>query len=244
MRRILFHVGRVPIYSYPAMLYVGLVTGVFTGVWAARQLGLRSDPFVIATLLLIGPALIGARLWFVFGHWEIFRRQTNRIFRRGDGGAAMYGGLFVAVPLSVPVLRLLDLPFGGFWDASAFTILVGMTITRVGCLLNGCCSGRVTSSSFGVNLPDAAGIWRRRVPTQLLEMGFGLVLLTGEIVGLGRAPFPGAIILSIVAAYGLGRIVLEGLREDATGGRTRRANQLTSGALALASCLGLVLGWM
>ena len=88
----------------------------------------------------------------------------------------MYGGL-VAVTLSVPLLAALDLGFWAFWDVGAIVMLIGMVFTRVGCLLNGCCSGQPTDGRFGLALRDRSGISRRRIPTQLLEAGLGAAVL-------------------------------------------------------------------
>src|SRR5262252_1173754 len=103
MRPILFRWRGLTVHSYPALLYVGLVLGVFAG------------------------------------------------------NAAAYGALALMLPLSVPVLSLLGLRLGDFWDAATFTILVGMIFTRLGCLLNGCCAGRVVKQ-WGIRLPNRAGV--------------------------------------------------------------------------------------
>jgi prolipoprotein diacylglyceryltransferase len=156
---------------------------------------------------------------------------------------AMYGGLILAVPLSVPVLRAMDLPFAVFWDAATFTMLLGMAFTRIGCLLNGCCGGRPTSAWFALDLPGQHGIWQRRYPTQLMEMAFALTLFAAALALRSRAPFSGAIFCSTVVAYGAGRFFLENLREDETGGRDRTAMQMTSIVLLIAALTGLVLVW-
>src|ERR1700676_779817 len=171
MRRILFSCCGLTVYSYPAMLYLGLVTGTLAGAYVAQSAGLDPNRFALAMMLLLIPALIGARLLFVLMHWDVYARDPRRIWRRSEGGMAMYGGLLLAVPISALLIPTLGLPFGLFWDAATFTILIGMIFTRIGCLLNGCCSGRPTAAWFGLDLPDYHGIWQRRIPTQLLEMG-------------------------------------------------------------------------
>jgi hypothetical protein len=50
--------------SYPAMLYVGLVLCAVTGSNVAQSLGLDANRFAIVIILLV-PALIGSRLYFV-----------------------------------------------------------------------------------------------------------------------------------------------------------------------------------
>jgi phosphatidylglycerol:prolipoprotein diacylglycerol transferase len=214
MRRILFSWNGFNVYSYPAMLYFGLLAGVFAGAHVALLSRISPDRFAIATVILVIPAMVGSRLLFVLTHWYVYLRELKRIWRRSDGGLAMYGGLIAAVPLSLPVLHAMHLPFGAFWDAATFTILVGMVFARVGCLLNGCCSGRPTSAWFGFNLPDHRGVWRRRIPNQVLEMILGTLLLGVAIVARDRKPFTGAIFLLAIVVYSAARCILERLRDD------------------------------
>src|SRR5271166_3829894 len=181
MRKILFSWNGLNVYSYPAMLYLGMVVGVFAGAHVAQLSGMNPNRFAAASAVLLAPALVGSRLLFVLSHWHVYRRDLSRIWRRSEGGMAMYGGLILAVPLSILLLRAMHLPFAEFWDAATFTILVGMVFTRVGCLLNGCCSGRPTSAWCGFNLPDHRGIWQQRIPTQIIEMTWATVILCAAI---------------------------------------------------------------
>jgi phosphatidylglycerol:prolipoprotein diacylglycerol transferase len=239
MRRILFSWRGHPIYSYPAMLYAGLLAGVFVGAYAAQSAGLSADRFAIAIVLLLIPALAGSRLYFVLTRWDVYRHDPARIWRRDEGGMSMYGGFILVVPLSIPLLRLLGLPFGSFWDAAALTILLGMAFTRIGCFLNGCCGGRPSDAWFALILPDHHGNWRRRIPTQLMEMAFALVLFGAALALRNVAPFPGAIFCFVVAGYAMGRWYLESLRDDETGGFDKRSMQVTSALLVIAALTGL-----
>jgi phosphatidylglycerol:prolipoprotein diacylglycerol transferase len=243
VRKILFSWHGFNVYSYPAMLYLGLVAGVFAGAGVAQASRMSADRFAVAVLILLVPALVGARLYFVLTRWDDYRCEPRRIWRRSEGGMAMYGGLILAVPLSVPVLRAMDLPFAAFWDAATFTMLLGMAFTRIGCLLNGCCGGRPTSAWFALELPGHSGDWQRRYPTQLMEMAFALTLFAAALALRSRAPFSGAIFCSAVVVYGAGRFFLENLREDETSGRDRTAMQMTSIVLLIAALTGLVLVW-
>jgi phosphatidylglycerol---prolipoprotein diacylglyceryl transferase len=243
MRKILVSWRGWNLYSYPTMLYVGMVCGVFVAAWVASLSGLDQDRFVLAAVILSAPNLIGARLFFVASHWALYRNDLARIWRRSDGGMAMYGGLLLAVPISVPLLRVLDLSFAKFWDAATFAILVGMIFTRFGCLLNGCCSGRASASWLALNLPDYRGIRRPRMPTQLLEAGWATVLLTAAFALRGHEPFNGAIFCSALIAYGIGRYFLQQLRDDKTVSDTGII-QLTSLMLALAGLIGMGAAWI
>lgn len=244
MHRVLFRWGSVTIYSYPAMLYLGMVFGIFALHFAAKQIDLDAARTVGAALILLVPALMGARLLYVVTNWSVYRREPRRIWRPSEGGAAMYGGLLLAVPVSVPLLAILEIPFGSFWDVASFTMLIGMIFARVGCFLNGCCAGRPTESWFGLEMPDHRGVWRRRIPTQLLEGGWGLAVLAGAIGLWGRQPFPGALFLYTVSAYGAGRIVLESARQEQDQVLGLKLHQMLSTAFVAVSLVAFAVMWL
>jgi phosphatidylglycerol:prolipoprotein diacylglycerol transferase len=190
---------------------------------------------------LLPAALAGARLLFVIIHWEAYRREPNRIWRRSEGGAALYGGLLVSLVASLPLLRFLGVTFWPFWDAATITMLVGMVFARIGCLLNGCCAGRPTEAWFGLCLPDTREIWRRRFPTQLLEAGLAGLLLLASVGLWHRLPFDGALFLFNLAGYSLGRCWLESTLESPPRIKGVALYQAISIVLAGLSVSGLVL---
>lgn len=194
------------------MLYVGLVLGVVAGNMAAHAAHLDPLRVYAATLILIIPALSGARLLYVAAEWHIYRRNIRRVWDRKDGGSIMYGGLPAALLVSVPLLRILHLDFPAFWDVASFTMLVGMFFTRIGCLMNGCCSGQV-SRTWGMYLPNHEGVQEKRIPTQLLEALWAVILLIFAVAVRGSVPFPGALFLMVSLGYAAGRLGMEFFRE-------------------------------
>lgn len=220
MRRVLFQWNGLTVHSYPAMLYIGLVVGVVAGNYAAHASGLDAVRVFVATFLLIIPALAGARLLHVASKWDFYRSNREQIWNRRRGGAAQYGGLLLAVPLSVPLLAAMQLPFGAFWDIGAITMLAGMIFTRVGCLMNGCCSGRPSDVWGSMYLPNHAGVWAKRIPTQILEATWASMLLAGSLVIWPRLPFRGALFVFVVAGYACGRLLLESTRDSRRTGQT------------------------
>jgi phosphatidylglycerol:prolipoprotein diacylglycerol transferase len=209
---VLFRIRGVPIYAYPAMMYLGLVCGVTTGHVVARADGLDADRLTLATVLLVIPALVGSRILFLAVHWRRVRNPAQLLSPR-QGGAALYGGLLLALLLSVPVLRALSVPAGAFWDLATITILIGMTFTKVGCFLNGCCAGRASDGPFAILAPDDRGVVRRRIPSQLLESLLAASLLAALGWYWASRPFDGAIFCLGLAGYGLGRFALESTRD-------------------------------
>ncbi|MBA3356628.1 MAG: prolipoprotein diacylglyceryl transferase [Pyrinomonadaceae bacterium] len=243
MRRVLLHWGNVSIHSYPVMLYLGIVFGIYAQLFATLSIRLDIARTLGATLLLLLAALLGSRLLFVITNWARYRVYPRRIWRFSDGGASMYGGLLLALPVSLPLLVLLEIPFGAFWDVASFTLLIGLMVTRVGCLLSGCCAGRPTSGWFGLNLPDHRGRWSRRIPTQILESAWGTAVLAGALISWGRLPFQGALFLYSVGAYGAGRIVLESARDKRDRGGGINLPQAISAGFVTSSLVAFAIAW-
>jgi phosphatidylglycerol---prolipoprotein diacylglyceryl transferase len=242
LRPVLFHCRAIPIYSYPAFLYLGIVLGIYAQLAAALSVGVDVWRTLGATLLLLAAALFGARMLFVVQHWHHYRGRLRAVWRYTDGGAAMYGGL-LALPLSIPLLALLSIPWARFWDLASFTLLVGLVVTRIGCFLNGCCAGRASSSWLSFNLPDHRGVWRRRIPVQMLEGAWATVVLAGAAVLWRRIPFQGALFFYTIGAYGAGRFLLESWREEQDRVRGISVHAAVSALLVVASVGFFVSRW-
>ena len=190
MKRVLFRWRSLRIFSYPAMIYLGLLAGVVAGNVAAHAA--RIDPFAVyvATLILVPIGMLGAKLLYVATHWQHFRNNPSRIWNRTQGGAALYGGLILVLPFSLPLLRALHLSAGAFWDVQVFTLLTLMIFGRMGCLMNGCCVGRPSKSWIALYLPDHSGTWRKRIPTQCLEAAWAALLLISQYCFGHRSRLP------------------------------------------------------
>jgi phosphatidylglycerol:prolipoprotein diacylglycerol transferase len=214
LRQVLFERRGIKIHSYPVMIYLGLTFGLVAGNAMANLAGLPAARVLVAVILLTVPGLVGARLLFVVANWSVYRREPWRIWRRSEGGAAAQGGVVLSVSVSPPLLTALRIPFGAFWDVATFVMLIWLIFGRLGCLLHGCCSGRPSAGPLTLELPDHRGIWRRRIPTQLLEAGWGVLILHARMSSLliaiakslpskktcPRLPEPGAVPSSVHAA--------------------------------------------
>lgn len=195
------------------MLYLGFGVGVAFG---GHRSGLACPRFAAAALILLVFALVGSRIWYLIGHPKFLGGDAGAA-GMADAGAGLYGGLVLSFAVSWPLLHLMGLAFWRFWDGAAVILLVGMAITRIGCLMNGCCCGRETHGPFGFWLPDTGGEWKRRYPTQLFEAVWATMILVVGVTVPGLSDHPGLLFLGSAAAYGIGRAGLELLRADAAG---------------------------
>lgn len=241
-RPYLFRIWRWDVPSYTVMLYVGCVLGVYAGAALGAAEGLPAQRVATASVVLIVPALVGSRFLFVAQHATVYRVDPARVWRRAEGGAALFGGLVLAFALSVPLLRLLDLPFLGYWDTGAVTMAVGNVFTRIGCHLTGCCAGRVTDCRLGVELPNRAGVWARRIPTQLLESIWAAAVVMLAVTAGSELDLDGAVFAIVVSLYGAGRAVLEGARERDAARTAPFANLWVAAGLVVLGTAILVAG--
>src|SRR2546423_5223956 len=91
MRPVLFTWRRLEVHSYPSFLYLGLVCGVYAGYGAAAYAGLDPERTATGILILLVPALAGARAWFVMSHWRGVPPAPPPVRRPVGGGAGHPG---------------------------------------------------------------------------------------------------------------------------------------------------------
>ncbi len=238
MRPILFVWRGIAVHSFPVTIYASMLAAVLLTVAFAQAENLDPDRTAVAVLILLIPGFIVARLFYVGRNWDHFRADPRRILRRSEGGLSLYGGLFGILAGAVPVLWALGLPFAPFMDALVLGLLGGLVIAKGGCLLNGCCFGRPTGHWCGANLPDQRGEWRRRFPSQPLEMAWAAIVLLLLLVWRNLSPPPaGVLACAAVALQPAGRLFLQRLRAESAA-----ENAAVWRTCALLSAAGLAAG--
>lgn len=212
MRPILFEWRGLRVSSYLVLAYLGITLGMVAQNYVAKAAGLDRARVWMATLLLLPVSFFGARLLFVVTHISVYRHKPARVWRKSEGGMAMSGGVLCMLVGSVPLLKWMGIPYWAFWDVTTFCILIGMVFMRFGCLLHGCCAGRPVYSRLAMWLPDERGDWKLRVPTQLFEIGWTVLLLAAAILAWPWRPFSGALFLCVMTGYAVGRLLFQPLR--------------------------------
>lgn len=242
MRPILFVWRGIAVHSFPVTIYASMLVAVLLTVAFAQGHNLDPDRTAAAVLILLIPGFIVARLLYVARNWDHFRADLRRILRRSEGGLSLYGGLFGILAGSVPVLWALGLPLAPFMDALVLGLLGGLVIAKGGCLLNGCCFGRPTGHWCGANLPDQRGDWRRRFPSQPLEMAWAAAVLLLMLTLRQAAPPPGAVACAALALHPAGRVLLQTLRDESAA--EYAAVRKTCAVLGCSALLALLLIWL
>ena len=150
MRPVLFRLplptpwsDHVAVSGYGSMLALALVVGVWLAGRRARREGIAAERARSAGIWVIAAGVVGARLVFLLQYGQ----PLSHFFHVWDGGLVWYGGLagglVACVLVSAFVLRREGVPGWKLADVFAPAAALGLAITRVGCLLAGCCYGGV-----------------------------------------------------------------------------------------------------
>lgn len=195
-----------PIYSYGALIVVGIAVGILVGVARAPRFGVaRFDELSIGLLGVVG-GLVGATVLFDVVQLRAIIADPSLLLHPG---LVFYGGLGGGALAAWGYCRAWRIPLADAADAGAPGLALGHAIGRVGCLLGGCCYGRVVDARFPLAVP-LAGAWRH--PVQLYEAA-GLVVLAIVTASLPRRR-GGAIFFAYVVGYALLRLLVEHWRGD------------------------------
>lgn len=165
----------LPIRGYGVMLLIGLVSAVALGVYRARRRNI--DPEVIYSLAIwtfIG-GFGGARLFYVTEYWnqQFAKFHADGTFDLGStlahvvnvaqGGIVVYGGLAGGALAGALFLRRHRLPVLRIFDICAPSVMLGLSIGRIGCFLNGCCYGGICTLPWAVAFPQNSPPYERQM---------------------------------------------------------------------------------
>jgi len=212
MKPILFSWGPFHLFSYGAMIAVGVLAALALMQRRARHDGFPSEQGVYDYVFcVLFSGFLGARILYVIQNWDGYVREPWRVLAFWEGGLVFYGGLitsFAAVWLFARrrgdnVLRIFDFLLPHVALVHAFG--------RLGCFLNGCCYGKFSELPWAVQFPETPHPVH---PTQLYEAGFNFLLflfLTRRYQGKHGS---GEIMALYFMFYAAARFVIEFWRAD------------------------------
>ncbi|MCK4600995.1 MAG: prolipoprotein diacylglyceryl transferase, partial [Phycisphaerae bacterium] len=145
--------GEVPlrIYGYGLMLVLGFLSGIWLAQWRARRCGGSAEAVAVCGILALVGGVIGARLAYMVENYSEFAHAPNpltAVLNVTSGGLIYYGGVVLATVFVLAYLRLKRLSIRRYLDILSVSLMVGLAFGRAGCLLNGCCFGRVCSETW------------------------------------------------------------------------------------------------
>ncbi|NKB23333.1 MAG: prolipoprotein diacylglyceryl transferase [Kiritimatiellae bacterium] len=209
MNPICFQIGPITIYWFSIMAMLGFLFANIHWSVLARKEGYSTEFGSSLALWMILSGIVGARIAFVIANADLYREAPLTIFRIDQGGIIFYGGLIGASLAVILLATFKKEPIWAVGDLAISALPLGHALGRIGCLMNGCCYGLPTEHAWGVHLHGAI-----RLPTQLYETFFNLVLYGFLCWMVPRRSKNGSIVVIYLLIYPPARFVIEFFRGD------------------------------
>jgi phosphatidylglycerol:prolipoprotein diacylglycerol transferase len=218
LRPELFHIGPLTVHSYGFFLALAFIVGMIVSFCYLRRRFL--DAYVVFELVLAAAVggIIGARAFYVLGHWREFSANWWEAFKFWNvQGLVFYGGFAFGLAAAVAVIKLRGLSVGEVLDSGGLAVPAAMAVARVGCYLNGCCFGKSSGLPWAVTFPlrtqNAMGMPPNPVhPAQIYELIMDLAIFVILLAVHKRFRYRGEIMLSFIMLYAVVRFVNEFFR--------------------------------
>lgn len=261
------HVGKnisvkgFDIAYYGITIAVAILFAMLLVFVRAKHSGQDVNDYENLAILGIIFGIIGARIYYVIFSWSDYREDIKSVFNIRQGGLAIYGGIIAGFLTAYLYAKVKKLSFWQIADTVCIGFPAGQMIGRWGNFFNREAFGEYTDSLFAMRLPidavragDVTDKMREHItavdgvrtiqvhPTFLYESAWCLVILVILLVMSyrGKNLFTGQVFLTYLGLYGLGRVLIEGLRTDQLKVGPVAVSQVLSGVLVIL-CFGLIL---
>lgn len=246
MNNILVDFGFFQITYYAVIVLIGIFVGGTLVIKEAQKFKLNLDLISNLIFWMIIFGLIGARLYFVFFHWDYYQDNLVEIFKVWEGGLAIHGGLLFGILILLIYAKKYKVNVFRLTDIIVVGLIIGQSIGRWGNFFNQEAYGAIVSRDFltKLHLPNFIvegmniyGIYYH--PTFLYEslwclVGFIILLFIRKNKYLKLGQLTGAYLMW----YSFGRFFIEGLRLDSLMFSQFKIAQIVSGLLFI---IGLII---
>ena len=239
----------ITIKWYGVIIAFGFTLAVLFGGRMAFKWKMDLNKMIDVLIYGTFAAIIGARIYYCIFNWSAYANDPIRVLYIWEGGLAIYGGIIGGVIAAFIVCKVEKLNFYNLLDLIGMSLLIGQGIGRWGNYAN--------QEAFGGNTDGSIGMMSEKVTDYILRhqselpgvdpyapvhptffyesvwciVGFLLLFLMCKKF----RKFSGQIFLSYGIWYGVGRMIIEGLRTDSLyiGNTNLRVSQLLSAAIVI-----------
>lgn len=167
-------VGRpagIAIQAYGAMMLLAILLAVGLAWLRAPKFGFVREHLLELGFWMCLVGIIGARLFYVVEYWSEIQAKTfwqtvGNVLNFPQGGLVVYGSLAGGLLGALVYLKIRHMPVLRTFDLLAPSMILGLAIGRIGCLLNGCCYGGVCDPAHldcGVCFPAGSPPYMRQL---------------------------------------------------------------------------------
>ena len=222
MKNELFSIGPITIYGYGLMIAIGVLAAYFSATYRAKKYDLDPDKVFYVTVWAVIGGFGGAKLLYLITQLPAILQDPSLLKDVRDG-FVVYGGIIGGILAAWLYCKVAKLKFIKYFDLVMPSVALAQGFGRIGCFLAGCCYGRETTSRFGVVFPEGglapAGV--KLIPTQLISSAGDFLIMIVLLLYYRKNKkdgTPGNVGFLYMLLYGVGRFLVEFLRNDNRGG--------------------------
>lgn len=229
----------LPVFGWGLMVFIGFSTGTLLATRRAQREGLPSDIIWDLATWLFFPGILGARLYYLIQYGDrifVGPPSINWIFSAinlSQGGMVLYGGLIGGAIGYFSFCYFRRIRPLALADIIVPSVFVGVGFGRIGCLLNGCCYGAMTTVPWAIQFPRNSATFESLLekhlvdpdavctpplqPTQIYSSIDGFLIAAITAWYFSRRRRNGEVLAVALLIYPVTRFCLEMLRADEVG---------------------------
>ncbi|WP_392486743.1 prolipoprotein diacylglyceryl transferase [Haloimpatiens sp. FM7315] len=218
MRPVLFTIFGKEIYGYGTMIAIGIIAAILLLQHRVKKLDYDEDKIFSMAIIAVISGVLGGKLLFIITEIKSIIQDPSLLKDIKYGfviyGAIIGGAIGVYIYSKKNKWKVLSI-----FDLVIPSIPLAQGFGRIGCFLAGCCYGRPTECSLGVEFKNSqfapSGIHLH--PTQLYSSAFDFLLFLFLIWYDKKNKKNGRVTAMYFILYGIGRFLIEFLRNDPRG---------------------------
>lgn len=220
MHRVLFQIGSVTVYTYGVCIALGLIAAVTLAYYRSQEFGLNADYMFNGGIIAFVFGMIGAKLLYIIVEFKSYMADPS-LFLQFGSGFVVYGGLILGIAAYLIYFRIKRVPVLQYLEIAVPAVSLGQALGRVGCVMAGCCYGKVCPEDawyalhFPAGTEGMAGV--PLYPVQVMCVILNLILCAILIWSNYKEKLAGLSFSLYLTLYSAGRFLIEFLRNDPRG---------------------------
>jgi phosphatidylglycerol:prolipoprotein diacylglycerol transferase len=218
MKPVLFEVFGIPIYGYGTMIAIGICAALILVSYRAKKRNYDEDSILNMSILAIILGILGGKLLYIITEIKSIIADPSLLKDVGSGfviyGAIIGGAIGVYIYCKRKKWGVLNI-----FDLAIPSIPLAQGFGRIGCFLAGCCYGKATNMTIGVEFKNSPFVeaGQHLHPTQIYSSIFDFCLAFFLLWYDRKERKQGRVFSLYVIIYSIGRFLVEFLRDDPRG---------------------------
>lgn len=211
-------IGPVTIHMYGLMIGIGFIAAYLMCSYRGRKMKMDTDVLYGILICAIIGGLLGSRLLYYIVELPRIIEDPSILwdFRHGY---VVYGGIIGGILTAGVYLKIKKASFIEYFDLVMPSVALAQGFGRLGCFFAGCCYGRETDAWYGITFTHSSfapnGV--KLIPTQLISSAGDFLFALLLVLYARRSPARGRVGSVYLMLYGVGRFLVEFLRNDYRG---------------------------